>query len=337
MRRLALLALLLVTTATVAARTAAPPLPRMTRLADGVYMYEHADPTKAGVTANNLVVVGTTAVLVADGQGTPENTKELVTAIAALTPLPIRYVIVGSEHGDHRGGDSAFPATAAFVAHPSSQAALRAQSTAPTRRANAPPVVVPSETVDQMRAIDLGGGRQAVVRFLGRAHTGGDLEVVVPRARVVYLSESFISGIFPSMANGFPSEWLDVLDAALKLDANVFVPAHGLIATPPTTTRAGVSAYREAIAQVVAEGRRLHDAGVPVAAAAAQAQFGTFAALHRFTENVGGAIGRVYQELDGTLKRPDALARSLVRGAAAPACRVSDVEATAPRPVAAPR
>jgi len=64
-------------------------LPRMTRLADGVYMYEHLDPTKAGVTANNLVVIGADAVLVADGQGTVENTGDLVTAIAAITKTPI--------------------------------------------------------------------------------------------------------------------------------------------------------------------------------------------------------------------------------------------------------
>src|SRR5262249_4820197 len=52
-------------------------LPRMTRLADGVYCYEHVDPTKRGVTVNNLVVITTDGVLVADGQGTVENTKEL--------------------------------------------------------------------------------------------------------------------------------------------------------------------------------------------------------------------------------------------------------------------
>ena len=207
-------------------------LPRMTRLADGVYMYEHADPTKAGVTANNLVVIGADAVLVADGQGTVENTGHLVAAIAAVTKTPIKYVIVGSEHGDHRGGDSAFPDTAVFIAHPSSKEALEKQAAAPVRRANAPPVVVPGETVSDSRTIDLGGGRQATVRFLGRAHTGGDLEVLLPKERIAFMSEAFISGIFPSMANGFPTEWVEVLRRAEALDADVFVPAHGVMASP---------------------------------------------------------------------------------------------------------
>ncbi len=280
-------------------------LPRMTRLADGVYMYEHADPTKAGVTANNLVVIGADAVLVADGQGTVENTGHLVAAIAAVTKTPIKYVIVGSEHGDHRGGDSAFPDTAVFIAHPSSKAALEKQAVAPARRANAPPVVVPGETVSDSRTIDLGGGRQATVRFLGRAHTGGDLEVLLPKVRIAFMSEAFISGIFPSMANGFPTEWVEVLRRAEALDADVFVPAHGVMASRAETSRAALAEYRQVIEQVIAEGRRLHDAGVAVADAPAKAQFGSRTALHRYAENVAGALGRVYLEIDGQLPRQD--------------------------------
>jgi cyclase len=298
-----LAALLLLTTVGAAVDVIAQPLPRMTRLTDGVYMYEHADPTKAGVTANNLVVVGTRAVLVADGQGTVENTGHLIAAIAAITPVPVRYVVVGSEHGDHRGGDTAFPETATFIAHPASKAALETQSALPARRANAAPVVVPTETVSDARTVDL-GGREAEIRFLGRAHTGGDLVVLLPRERIVFMSEAFISGIFPSMANGFPSEWADVLRRAEALDVEVLVPAHGLMSRAAETSRSAVTVYRQAIEQVLAEGRRLHDASVAVAEASSLARLGTLTALHRYADNVAGALGRVYAELDGRLPPP---------------------------------
>lgn len=276
----ALLGVALLGVAAVSAQSTAappapgPPLPRLTRLADGVFFYEHVDPTKAGVSVNNLVVIGTQAVLVADGQGTPENTAQLVAAVATLTPLPIRYLVIGSEHGDHRGGDAAFPATAVVVKH---------------------------SPANDARTVDLGGGHEAVVRFLGRAHTGTDLEVFVPRARVVYMSEAFISGIFPSLANGFPSEWVATLRRAEALAADVFLPAHGLVSMPPATSREALAAYRGALERVLAEGQRLHDAGVPVADAAAKAQFGGLAGWHRYAENVAGALKRVYQELDGAL------------------------------------
>ena len=52
--------------------------PRITRLAENVYGYEQLDPTKRGVTANNLIVVTTGGVLVAEGQGTVDNVRRLV-------------------------------------------------------------------------------------------------------------------------------------------------------------------------------------------------------------------------------------------------------------------
>jgi cyclase len=211
--------------------------------------------------------------------------------------------VVGSEHGDHRGGDSAFPSTATFIAHPRSKAALDQQAHAPNRRPGAPPVIVPTETVSDWRTLNL-GGREARIGFLGRAHTGGDLVVYLPRERILYTSEVFISGIFPSMANGFPTEWIAALKAAEALDATVFVPAHGLIGVPLGTTKAALIQYREALERVVSEGRRLHDEGIPVAEAPAHAQFGALASLHRYAENLPGAFGRVYLELDHQLPPP---------------------------------
>jgi cyclase len=275
-------------------------LPRFTRLAEGVYVYEHVDPTKRGVTANNLVVVTADGVLVADGQATVDNTKALVAAIASVTPRPIRYVVVGSEHGDHRGGDSAFPATATFIAHPFSKANLERQAAAPNRRANAPPVVVPTETVSDKRVISL-GGTEIDILFLGRSHTGGDLEVYLPREKILFMSEVFSRRIFPSMANGYPSEWVAALARAERLDADVWVPAHCAIDSPLVLTAGEERSYRQALERVIAEGRRLHDAHVPVDEAPAHADFGPFASWTRAADNAAGALTRVYMELDGQL------------------------------------
>ncbi|MFI5178271.1 MAG: MBL fold metallo-hydrolase [Vicinamibacterales bacterium] len=276
-------------------------LPRFTRLADGVFVYEHVDPTKRGVTANNLVVVTPEGVLVADGQATPDNTQALLAAIATVTPRPIRYVVVGSEHGDHRGGDFAFPASATFIAHPFSKANLERQAAAPNRRANAPAVVVPTETVSEKRVITL-GGTEVDILFLGRSHTGGDLEVYLPREKILFMSEVFSRRIFPSMANGFPSEWVAALKRAEQLDADVWVPAHCAIDSPLVLKAEEERSYRQALERVIAEGRRLHDAHVPVDDAPSRADFGPFGAWTRAADNAAGALKRVYMELDGQLK-----------------------------------
>src|SRR5262245_30939050 len=172
--------------------------PRMTRIADGVYTYEQADPTKRGVAVNNLIVITNDGVLVADGQGTVDNTRRLVEDIAGITPQPIRYVVVGSIHGDHRGGDAAFPPGVTFV---------------------------------KVKTDLTMGGRDIRVLFLGRAHTGTDLEVFLPRERIMYMSESFSNDIFPSMANGYPSEWIAALQRAEEMPVDIYVPAPSPMAT----------------------------------------------------------------------------------------------------------
>jgi len=277
-------------TADITARGLKPSdFPRITKLAANVYAYEQIDPTKRIVTANNLIVVSTDGVLVAEGQGTVENVKRLVADIATLTPQPIKFVVVGSEHGDHTGGDAAFPETATFVVHPFSKAAIE-------RR-----IGRPAETVAERRVITL-GGTEIDVMFLGRAHTGGDLEVYLPREKILFMSEVFSNRIFPSMANGFPTEWVETLKKAEQIDAAIYVPAHGFIDSP-AILKEEERTYRSALERVIAEGRRLHDAKVPVDDAAAKADLGSFASWTRRAENAAGALKRVYMELDGDLRK----------------------------------
>src|SRR3954471_14748748 len=92
--------------------------PRTLKVADNVYTYEdfHAGPEK--FTTTNMFVVTDEGVLVADGQGSPDETKRLVEAIAKVTPKPIKYVVICSDHGDHTGGNIAFPPGVKYVIHP---------------------------------------------------------------------------------------------------------------------------------------------------------------------------------------------------------------------------
>jgi glyoxylase-like metal-dependent hydrolase (beta-lactamase superfamily II) len=272
--------------------------PRMTKLAENVYGYEQLDPTKRGLTANNLVVVTTGGVLVAEGQGTVDNVRRLVSDIATITPQPIKYVVIGSEHGDHTGGDSAFPDGVTFIAHPFSKANLERQAAG--RRPEQPKTVIPTETVDSRRVINL-GATEIQILFLGRAHTGGDLEVYLPRENILFMSEVFINRIFPSMANGYPTEWIATLRKAEGMGASIYVPAHGFIDSPQVLHEEMLN-YRSAIERVIAEGKRLHDSGVPADAASAAANFGPYSDWTRVGDNAANALKRVYMELDGQLK-----------------------------------
>ena len=79
-------------------------------------MYIWSDVHPSGVhTTNDLIVITTDGVLVADGQKIRRRQKKMVDFINRLTIQPIRYVVVASEHGDHSGGNEAFPSTAVSV------------------------------------------------------------------------------------------------------------------------------------------------------------------------------------------------------------------------------
>jgi glyoxylase-like metal-dependent hydrolase (beta-lactamase superfamily II) len=192
--------------------------------------------------------------------------------------------VVGSEHGDHTGGLSAFPEGVTFYAHPSS----------------APRIKRPTEPVSDKKVLRL-GGTEVQILFLGRAHTGGDLMVYLPRERVLFMSEAFINRIFPSMANGYPSEWVAALKKAEQMDVAWFVPAHGFVDSAAVLQEEERN-YRMAIEKVIAEGTRLHAAGTPIESAATAARLEPYDGWTRAANNAAAALQRVYMELDGKLK-----------------------------------
>ncbi len=91
--------------------------PRIQELADGVYSYEQLRSAgEEKFTTVSLFVVTNEGVLVADGQGNPEETTRLVDEIAEITDQPITHVVICSDHGDHTAGNVSFPQEAAFLA-----------------------------------------------------------------------------------------------------------------------------------------------------------------------------------------------------------------------------
>src|SRR5262250_1377076 len=83
--------------------------PRTIKVTGNVYTYEDFHAGDEKFTTTNMFVVTDEGVLVADGQGNPAATKGLVDAISKVTPKPIKYVVIASDHGDHTAGNASFP------------------------------------------------------------------------------------------------------------------------------------------------------------------------------------------------------------------------------------
>ena len=281
--------------------------PRTKQIAPNVYTFEafrsSGEPDNGQMTTVSLFVVGKDAVLLADGQGTVKDTEALLASIKKTTNLPLKYVVICSDHGDHTAGDetikTAFP-DAQFISTPASQKALEKSK------------VVPTELVTDKREIDLGGVKAEVLN-LGRAHTGGDLSLYVPGPKVLFMSESYFHRVFPAMRSAYPTEWAATIRKAQDLDATWYIAGHGFV-DDAATMKKELEEFRKAVIAVTAEAKRLHDAKLPCergpqgskdpnegCPALAQANWGPYADWEGHTQQGKIAILKVYEELDGRL------------------------------------
>jgi glyoxylase-like metal-dependent hydrolase (beta-lactamase superfamily II) len=257
--------------------------PRTIKLAENVYGYEEI--RNPGFTTVSLFVVGTDGVLIADGQGSPAATQKMLDEIAKVTPKPVKWYIVGSDHGDHTAGNSVLPKDISYVVSPASRAQMK--------------LPAPAMTSDR-QTVDVGGiAVQAI--FAGRAHTGGDLLVYLPKQKILFMSEVYLNRVFPAMRSAYPSEWLAVIDQALTMDVERFVPGHGFI-EEPKASREELIEYQRAMRYAIAEVNRLHKLGLPADEAAKQANWGPYQEWFLVEQQGPIAVRRIYEEIEGKLK-----------------------------------
>ena len=276
--------------------------PRLHKLTDNVYVYEmiRAPFQGARFTTNNLIVITSDGVLVADAQGGPEDTARLIDEIRKLTDRPIKYVVIGSEHVDHTGGNASFPAAAIFISHPGAKRNLETQANNPNRPKNAPKIVIPNEVVIDKKVMTLGGAEIQLLN-LGRCHTGTDLTVYLPKEKVLFLSECYFHRLYPSLRTGFPSEWIETIKRAQAMEVNYYIPGHGYV-DDAKTLKADLMESRKALETIVAEAKRLYKPGASPAEAFKQGNFAPYSSWEFTEAQARPAFERAWAEIEANLQ-----------------------------------
>jgi glyoxylase-like metal-dependent hydrolase (beta-lactamase superfamily II) len=316
------LALAFATIAAAQPRTAFPErrgfqksdFPRVVRIAENVYGYEDFHPS--GMVTVSLFVIGRDGVLLVDGQADPAKTQGLLDAINKTARKPLKWYVVGSDHGDHTGGNVVLPSGLEWIVHPSSRAQMErdaanakgsnekaaAAAAAGGKPAPTPRVVIvpPAAITGDKQVIDL-GTMEAHVLFLGRAHTGGDLMLHLPKQKILFMSEAYLNRVFPAMRSGYPSEWVKTLDRALAMDVDVYVPGHGFV-EEAKASREELVEYQKALKYVIGEVQRLHKRGLSADEARKQANWGPYQEWYLSDSQDIIAIRKVYEEIEGKLK-----------------------------------
>ena len=227
--------LCLVALPAAAQQAAADNLPfKLTQVGPGVYAA--IGGPKAG--SNAGFVIGDDGVLVVDSFFYPDAAKALRDEIRRITDKPIRYVINTHYHIDHVSGDAVFKAAGATIIahrnvpgwiHTGNRHLMGGDAIPPDIKAQIDALIPPDRTIDKAMVLMLGKRRVAIRPVLG--HTGGDLEVEVPDAKVMFTGDILWNHSTPNLTDATTSQWIVTLSDLERLPNEVFVPGHGDVAT----------------------------------------------------------------------------------------------------------
>ena len=293
-----------------AAASAQAPLPfELKQIGPGIYAAIDGPEHKAG--SNAGFIIGDDGVLVVDAFFTTDAARALIGEIRRLTPKPIRYVVNTHYHADHTGGDQALrDAGAVIIAHKNVRGWVRVNNInlfgdriTPELKARIEALPLPDVTTDKDLTIWLGSRKVVVKTVIG--HTGGDLTVFAPDAKVLFTGDMLWRKIPPNLIDGSVREWLASDAEFLAMpDAShmTFVPGHGDVAEAKDV--AGFRAYLIDLRRLVTEERKAglkDDALVQSVAPKLRAAHPDWTISDRA---IAAEVRYMEQELAGTKKRP---------------------------------
>jgi glyoxylase-like metal-dependent hydrolase (beta-lactamase superfamily II) len=224
------------------------------------------------------VILGGRDVLIVDTRSTPAQAREVATELRELTRDPVSIIVDTHWHFDHSFGNSVFRPAAAW-GHVRAAVRLRADGKATIEEVAAElpeiaadireTIIDPPERTFEDRASVAVGDRVVELSHHGRAHTDGDIVLVVPDANVMFAGDLLEEGAPPSFGDSFPLEWPATVERLLPLATGAVVPGHGAFGD-----RRFVEAQLAAFSRLVELARAVHDGSLEVEAATRDELFG---------------------------------------------------------------
>ena len=265
---------------------------RLERIAPGVHA-AIATPLGYGLCNSGIVDLGG-ATVVFDSMLTPMAGDALARTAERLTGRPPSWVVNSHWHGDHIWGNASFPRAhvvstrrvrtvvlrqsreqldACFRSFPKELEGLDAPGS-PIAPADRPQVrawfqgvlrtprshrIIPPEVTFD-RELVLEGTRRALhLISYGGGHSPSDVFGYLPDERVLFAGDLVLVGYHPSLGDGWPAEWIRILERMRRLRVDHLVPGHGSMGTGRTLEQQ--LAYHRAIQRRVRDAARR---GIPL-------------------------------------------------------------------------
>jgi glyoxylase-like metal-dependent hydrolase (beta-lactamase superfamily II) len=238
-----------------AAQQGPPPSPfTVNSLKDGVYW------TQGGSGGNTGFIIGKDGVIVFDAKTTPGSAKEMLAAIAKITPKPVTHVIISHSDGDHVNGLSGFPKGLTIIAQENCKKEMIASKDS---KFPAPQDYLPTQTYDKNLALTIDGVKVQLFHWVP-AHTSGDTVMYLPDEKIAFGGDMVDLTQFALMhaqKGGNSAGWIETMKGIIALNADTYVSGHGGLQTKAALQErlAAVEARRAKIAEMVAAGKSLDE------------------------------------------------------------------------------
>lgn len=277
------------------------------RLDDGLYAYTaEGDP-------NTGIIEGSDCCMVVDAQATPVMAADVIARVKAVTPKPIKYVLLSHYHAVRVLGASAYEASEVIASEATRKLIVergeqdkaseigrfprlfRGEDSIP------PGLTWPTLTFPDRITLWLGRRRVEIVQ-IGRGHTAGDTIAWVPDSGVMFSGDlvEYKSACYCGDAHF--ADWPGTLDKLAAYQPKALVPGRGDALVGPDTVAAAMRGTRDFLAatfetakDAVARGKTLKE---------------TFAAVRKVMDKPFGAyaiyehclpfnVSRAYDEARG--------------------------------------
>ena len=240
------------------------------KLTDDVYYVEGlagAATDHEGFISNAGFVITDEGVVLFDALGTPALAWQLRQEIRRITDKPVIKVVVSHYHADHILGLEVFKDEGAEIIAPT-EASLYLDSGVGAERleerslsldpwvTGQTRLVRPDVWLGKSMTLEIGGKRLSIVH-LGKAHSDGDIALLVEPDKVLFTGDILFEGRVPFVGSADTRGWLEALDSMQTSGLAALVPGHGPSATDPDAaivmTRDYLAYLREVMGAAVEE------------------------------------------------------------------------------------
>lgn len=261
-----------------------------------------------GFISNAGFVITGDGVVIFDSLGTPSLANKLVQKIKSITKQPIKKVVVSHFHADHIYGLQVFEELGAEIIAPYGAqkyiASESAKQRLEERQFSLEPwvnentrLVLPDTTLEKSTSFSL-GKLNFTINYMGKAHSDGDLTMLVEPDNVLFSGDIIFEGRIPFVGSADSKKWLETLTRLETDGLAVLIPGHGPASKKPNNT---ISLTRHYLAYL----RKVMGSGIeelaPFDEVYAEADWSEFKDLPAFAEGNRINAYQVYLSMEAEL------------------------------------